>query len=222
MDFKTAINALKKLDADNIDELISAVEGHVSRLEEKSYETIGESRKNATKARTLQASLEATAKILGLEGEIETLSETLEAKVRELADAHKAAQTKLSEAESRASSAEGKISTLERQGKLRDIASKVGADSKVLERLLAEQIDNIQISGDAVTLNEKPLKEWIEADAELKPFLPALFPQSPEQPKKPEVKLPSGGPDGKPETKDLVSAYLQRTYTGAKAFSKSS
>lgn len=221
MDFKAAINALKKLEADNIDELISAIEGHVSRLEEKSYETIGESRKNAAKARTLQASLEATAKALGLEGDFEALAEALETKARELADDYKAVQTKLSEAESRAISAEGKVNSLERQGKLRDIASKVGADAKVLEHLLAEQIDNIQISGDSVTLNEKPLKEWIEADPELKPFLPALFPQSPEQFKKPEVKLPSGSPDGKPETKDLVAAYLRRTYTGAKAFSKS-
>lgn len=226
MDFKAAIAALKKLDADNIDELVSAVEGHVTRLEEKSYETIGESRKNASKARTMQATVEAIAKVLGVDGEADAVLEALEPKVKEISDGYKTIQAKLSEAETRATTAEGKIATLERQSKIQEIASIAGADAKVLQRLLADQIDQIQIDGDAVKLGEVSLKEFVEADGELKLFLPALFPSStaesptPAASPAPSPKLPSGGPDSKQQAADPVDDYLSRTYTGAKAFAK--
>ena len=209
MDYKTAIAALKKLDADEIPDLISAIEGHVSSLEAKSYETIGESRKNASKARAMTEAMQAIAKLVGVEGE--DLESTLEPKVKELVDSNKTTQSRVSELETRASTAEGKVKSLESDGKLNQIAAKVGADPKVLKRLLGDKLDEIAIDGDAVKLGDKPLKEYVEGDDELKGFAPALFPQTkPEQ--KPAPKLPSGSPDGKTTTGDPVADYMKRTY----------
>lgn len=197
MEFKAAIAALKKLDAENIEELVSAIEGHITKLEEKSFDTIGESRKNASKARTMQATVEAIAKTLGVEGDLESITTALEPKVKEIFDNHKTAQTKVTELETRATTAEAKVKDLESGTKLSEIAAKVGADAKVLKRLLGDKLGEMAIDGDAVKLGDKSLKEYVEADEELKGFAPSLFPTQQKQEQKPTTpKLPGGSPNG--------------------------
>lgn len=217
MDYKAAIAALKKLDAENVEELISSIEGHVSRLEEKSYETIGESRKNASKARALQETVQAIGKLVGVEGD--DLESALEPKIRELIDSSKTAQTKVSELETRASAAEAKAKELETGSKLIEISAKVGADAKVLKRLLGDKLGEMAIDGDVVKIGDKPLKEYIEGDEELKGFVPALFPTQQKQEQK-TPKLPSGSPKGENGKKDLLATYADRNYGGAKALVK--
>ncbi|HEY9697024.1 MAG TPA: hypothetical protein V6D10_07160 [Trichocoleus sp.] len=210
MDFKAAIAALKKLDADNIDELVSSIEGHVSKLEEKSYDTIGESRKNGSKARALQAVVEAIAKLVGVTGD--DLESALEPKVKELVDSSKTAQTKVTELETRATTAESKVKDLESVTKLSEVAAKVGADAKVLKRLLGDKVSEMTIDGDAVKLGDKSLREFVEADEELKGFVPALFPTQQKQEKSPP-KLPSGSPNGGAGKDDRPSrSYLDSVY----------
>lgn len=211
MDYKAAIAALKKLDADDIEDLVFAIEGHVTKLEEKSYDTIGESRKNASKARALTETVQAIAKLLGVTGD--DLESTLEPKVKELFDNHKAAQTKVSELETRANTAEGKVKTLETDTKLSEVAAKIGADVKVLKRLLGDKLEEIKIEGDAVKLGDKSVKEYVEADDELKAFAPALFPTQQKQEQKPTPKLPSGSPSGGNDRSERASrSYLDSVY----------
>lgn len=209
MDYKAAIAALKKLDADEVADLVSAIEGHVGKLEEKSFETIGESRKNSTKARALSEAMQAIGKILGVEGD--DLESTLEPKVKELFDSNKTAQSRVSELETRASTAEGKVKSLESDSKLNQISGKIGADPKVLKRLLADKLEEIKVEGESVKLGDKELKEYVEADEDLKAFAPALFPTQQKSEQKPAPKLPSGSPSGNSQ-KDERPA---RSYTNS-------
>lgn len=96
---------------------------------------------------------------------------------------------------------------------------------KVLERLLGDKYEELAIADDGVKVGDKPLREYVEADESLKPFIPALFPTNDSgKDRKTETKptkLPSGSPSGKTgDNKDPVKAYLKRTHTGAKAFAR--
>lgn len=219
MDYKSALSAIRKLDADDVDELVSAIETHVSGLEEKSFNTIGESRKNAARARATQEAINAIGSILGISGD--DLESQLESKVKEIADTAKTATAKVSELESRATAAEAKAKELQGGLKLNEVAATAGADVKVLRRLLGDKIDEMTVENSTVKLGDKSLKEYVEADEELKPFAAALFPSA--QPEsKPAPKLPSGSPDGKPpQSTNPVDAHIERNYGGIKALTGS-
>lgn len=225
MDLKEALAAIKKLD--NGADLVSAIESEIDRLNSKNYEVIGEKRTETSKRQSLETALAAIAKAVGLEGDIETILKDAEGKVQGLVAEAAQLRTDKTTLETRATEAEGKVKAAERSGKVAEIAAKVGADARVLERLLGEKLEEIAIAEDSVKVGDKSLREYVEADEALKPFIPALFPtqqkQEPKSGQKPAPKLPSGAPSGNSEDKkDLVGSYLKRTYTGAKAFAKKS
>jgi chromosome segregation ATPase len=218
MDLKSALAAIKKLD--NGADLASAIESEIEKLQQKNYEVIGEKRTATGKAQSLEAALTAIAKTLGVEGELDTVLSTLDGKVREVHDGYKTVQTKVGELETRATTAEGKVQGLERQTKLTEIAAKAGAEYAVLEKLLGDKVEELTIADNEVKLGDKPLKEYVETDATLKPFLPALFPGETAG-KKSEVKLPSGSPNGGQTTSDPAKRYVGKAYTGWKRFTAS-
>lgn len=186
-------------------DLVSAVEGELERLTTKNYDLIGENRKATAKAATLQQSLDAIASTLDVEGD------DLDAKLKAATEKVKDLSTKLSEAETKATEAEGKVATYERKAAFAQAASKVGANAEVLERLLGDRASELVIEGDTVKLGETALKEAIEGDAALKPFLPALFPSAQATPPVPQ--LPTGTPNSQTQTPtDPVAGYLNKTY----------
>ncbi len=215
MEFKAAIDALKKLEGGA--DLASAIEAHVSKLDDKIYTVIGESRTKGTKAQTYEGVLGAIAKLLGIEGDLESALTNLETKLKSVVDEGKAAQTKLTETETRATTAEDKLKTFERQGKISEIAAKAGANAKALEKLLGDRLDELKVEGEAVKLGDKTLREFIEADETLKDFMPALFPaqqagQKTEQ-RQPAGKLPSGSPNsGDAKEERAGRSYLNSIY----------
>lgn len=228
MKFSEALEAIKKLE--NGTELVSAIEGEVEGLKSKNYEVIGEKRNATTKAQTLETTVMAIAKAIGLEGDLDTILSGAEAKVRAIATEATQLKTDKTALETRATEAESKIKTFERKTKLNDIATAAGANAAVLERLLGDKFDELKIEGEGdarvVKLGDKPLKEAIAADESLKLFEAALFPSSPSPSPSPsptpKATLPSGSPkgsDGKGK-KDLLGTYSDRTYSGAKALSK--
>ncbi|MEO0988156.1 MAG: hypothetical protein AAFY20_21850 [Cyanobacteria bacterium J06639_14] len=217
MDFKEALKRIKALEVDDAAELASAIEGKVSDLESKNFTVIGEKRNATQKAQSMQDALEAIAKAVGIEGDLDAILETAQSKVSGLVSEAAQLRTDKTALETRATEAEGKVKTSERRVKLGEVASKIGANAAVLEKLLGDKIDELAIADDGVKLGDKPLREYVEADDSLKAFVPALFPsQQPEPAPKPTTKLPSGGPssEGKPNT---LQAYLKRNRTGAKA-----
>jgi hypothetical protein len=121
MEFKEALAALEKLEGGAA--LAAVFSSHVNKLDEKIYTTIGESRTKGAKASSLEATVLAIAKSLGIEGDVDTVLTGLEPKVTAIASDLKAAQTKLTETETRATTAETKVQGFERKGKFADIAS---------------------------------------------------------------------------------------------------
>lgn len=222
MDFKAALDALKKLD--NGAELVSAIESEVDRLNSKNYEIIGEKRTATSKLTAMESALVAIAKAVGLEGDTEAILAGAEGKVRSIVSEAAQLRTDKTALETRATEAEGKIQGLERKSKIAQAAAKAGAAEAVLEKLLGDKVSELTIADDGVKIGDQALKEYVEGDEALKLFIPALFPasQPAAQSEKPATpKLPSGAPSGKTEEKpDIVSNYLKRTYTGAKAFAK--
>lgn len=209
MKFSEALAAIKALD--NGSELASAIEGEVEGLKSKNYEIIGEKRNASTKAATLESTVLAIAKLAGVEGDLESVLSTLEPKVRESLQAIATNATRITELETRATTAEGKLAAAERKSKLSEIATKAGANAAVLERLLGDKLDKLAVAEDgAVTLEGKALKEAIAADEGLSPFAAALFPQAQQNETKPAPKLPSGTPQGKPPAKDPVGATVSK------------
>jgi hypothetical protein len=233
MDFLQAIAALKKLNVEGTDiaALVGAVEAEVSRLNDKVYTTIGEARSKNSKATTLEAAVMAIAKVLGItETELDSVITALEPKVKEAVDGKKNAETKATEAETKLAAAEGKVKGFEQDATVNAIATKAGADPKVLKRLLGDKLGEMAIADDGVKLGDKSLREFVEADDDLKSFIPALFPtnvktsdttNSKTDNKSPESKrvLPSGSPksDDKSGKPDPVSAYVSKAYRGAKS-----
>lgn len=213
MDFKAAIDALKKLD--NGAELASAVEAEVDRLNGKNYEVIGEKRTVTTKAQTLETALVAIAKAVGLEGDVDAILSEAQTKVQAIATEADQLRTDKTALETRATEAEGKVQQAERKTKLSQVAAKAGAAEAVLEKLLGDKLGEIAIADDGVKLGDKSLREYVEADETLKVFLPALFPnQNSEPEKKQAAKLPSGSPNGGNGSKNPADSYMQRTYAG--------
>lgn len=206
MDFKAALVALKQLD--NGAELASAFEAEVERLNGKNYELIGEKRSATSKATAMEAALTAISSALGLEGDLDAVITGAEPKLRSvLAEATqlKADKTAL---ETRVTAAEGSVTKLERSTKLSQVAAKTGAAEAVLERLFGDKLNEFVIDAEAVKVGDKALREYVEADETLKPFLPALFPQAQAQTTT-APKLPSGSPSGQ-----VVNPYdkaLERT-----------
>ncbi|NER83920.1 MAG: hypothetical protein F6K42_31135 [Leptolyngbya sp. SIO1D8] len=226
MDFKAALKRIKALEVDDAAELASAIEGEVDRLNSKNYTIIGEKRDATTKAQSMQSALEAIAKALGIEGDIDAILEGTQGKVTELVSEAKTLRETKTTLETRATEAEGKVAAAERKSKLSEIATKAGANAAVLEKLLADKVDEIAIADDGtVKLGDKPLKEYVEGDDTLKAFAPALFPSqsTTEKPKdKQQPNLPSGSPGGGKDQPDLVSSYFTKAYTGIKQFGSKS
>lgn len=223
MDFRDALAAIKKLE--NGAELASAIDAEVERQSAKNHELIGEKRNATTKLAALQSAFSGIAQAIGLEGDSEAILAGAEGKVRSIVAETAQLRSDKTALESRATEAETKATGLERQGKIAQAAAKTGAAAAVLEKLLGDKVGEMAIGADGVTIGDKPLKDYVEADESLKIFLPALFPAAAATPEKPATaiapKLPSGSPDGSKVETDVVGSYLKRTYTGAKAFGKS-
>lgn len=218
MKFSEALEAIKKLE--NGADLASAIEGELDGLKSKNYEIIGEKRNATTKLSAIEAALMAVASAVGITGDIDAVLGAIEPKITEL----KTAQTKLTEAETRATAAETKVSSFERKGKLANIATKAGASAAVLETLFGEKLDQFAIEGETVKFGDKSLREYVEADAVLKDFIPSLFPASAQvDPKpeaaKPQAKLPSGSPKGDAPDADPIANHLKR-HSGWKVIAK--
>lgn len=227
MDFKAAIDALRKLE--NGAELVSAIEAETNRLETKAFDVIGESRKATAKNRALTETLEAVGKLLGIEGDVDAIATNLDGKLRAITTELGTLKTEKTTLEARATEAEGRVKNLERQGKLSQIATKTGADAKALERLLGDKLDEIAVADDGVKVGDKAWREYVEASDDLKPFASVLLPVSHNEPKRDakeqprsSVPLPSGSPKGEaPQASDPVATYSSRNYGGIKAFVKS-
>jgi len=219
MDYKAAIAALKQSGIDNAAELVSAIEGHVESINTKNYEVIGEKRTATAKAQNLETALMAAGKALGIEGDLEAVLSNVETKARTIATEHAQLTSDKTAIETRATEAETKIKTLERQGKLSTIAAKSGAVPEVLTKLLGDRVDEISIDNDTVKLGDKSLREFVESDADLKLFATALFPGEKGESKK-APQLPSGSPAKSTEKPDPLKAYLNKTYTGLNVLTK--
>lgn len=224
MDYKAAIAALKQSGIDNAAELVSAIEGHVETLNTKNYEVIGEKRTATTKAQNLETALMAAGKALGIEGDLEAVLSNVESKARTITAEHAQLSQDKTTIETRATEAETKVKTLERQGKLSQIAAKSGAVQEVLAKLLGDKVDEISIDDSGVKVGDKTLREYVEADADLKHFTTALFPgekgeTKPTKPASPQ--LPGGSPKPPSDSKpDPLKSYLDKTYTGLNALTK--
>jgi hypothetical protein len=216
MDFKQAIAKLKTLEVEGVAELVSAVEGRIADLEADKFGVIGEKRNALAKATTYEQALLATAKALGVEGDIEAVIGNIEPTARAIASDASQLRTEKTALETRVSEAETKAIALERQGKLAQVAAATGANLAVLERLLGDKASELAIADDGVKLGDKPLREYVEADDALKPFAAALFPAIEKTPETP--RLPSGSPKGEPPKEpDPVDGLIGRTYSGYKA-----
>lgn len=207
MDYQAALNKLKTLEVEGVADLVSAIEGKVSSLESKNFEVIGEKRNATQRQAALTEALEAIGRGLNLTGGVDELLEQLPGKVQDLRRDKDSLQQKFDETAGKLSQVEGEAQSLKRKTKLQEIAAKTGASTVVLERLFADQIDNFTIAEDgAVKLGDRPLRECVEADENLKVFIPALFPGGAAD--KPKQQLPNGSPGGTPEKKDPVKAAL--------------
>ncbi|MEM6432249.1 MAG: hypothetical protein AAF773_00100 [Cyanobacteria bacterium P01_D01_bin.115] len=219
MDYAAALKALKALDVENAADLVSAIEGKVTALETKNFEIIGEKRTATQKTQAMQTALEAIAKAVGVEGEIDAVLETTQSKVSGLASENAQLKTASVALETRATEAEGKVQGFERKDKVSDLASAAGANAAVLEKLLGDRLDDLKVEGEGdsrtVKLGDKSLKEYVESDDGLKAFAPALFPGE-KTGEKTQPKLPSGGPSGGDQSPDVLQNYLSRRRTGAK------
>ncbi len=200
MDYQAALDSLKNLEGAG--ELVPIVAAELERLTAKNYDLIGENRKATAKAASLQQSLEAIASTLDLDT---TDLDAATTKAKTLAE-------QLSTAETRATEAETKLQGLERKATIAQAAAKAGAVAEVLERLLGDRVSDLKIEGDDVKLDDKLLKEFIEGDDGLKPFLPALFPTATTPQTPPPPQLPSGTPNAQTPTIDPVAGYLNKTY----------
>ena len=220
MDYSAALVAIKGLE--NGAELASAIEGKIGALEAKNYEVIGEKRSATQKAQAAEDALKSAAKALGIDGDVDALLDQVPTKAKEIATTAATLTTEKTALEARATEAENKVQTFDRQGKWAEIAAKAGVNPKVLERLLGDKFDELKIDGDAVKVGDQPLKDFIAADDNLKAFAPALFqtetPASGGNPRKQQ--LPGGAPGSDKEKPDPLQSYTARNYGGLKALKK--
>ncbi|MEM1240843.1 MAG: hypothetical protein AAGI45_13465 [Cyanobacteria bacterium P01_H01_bin.26] len=218
MDYKAALAAVRG--TDNGAELASAIESHVSGLEEKNFAVIGEKRTETQKRQAMQSALEGIGKSLGIEGGVDEVLANAQGKIQTVVGERDAATTKTADLEKRAAEAETKITGFERKQKFAEVATKSGANAAVLEKLFAEKPDDLVIADDGtVKVGDKTLKEHVEGDESLKLFASSLFPDGETLPPKKKPKLPGGPPSdgaGDKGTNPLDN-YLARNRTGAKA-----
>ena len=208
MDYKAALDALKKLDGGT--ELASTVETELERLTSKNYELIGENRKATSKATNLQQSIEAIAETLGTEGDdLESKLKGAAERVKTLSSQLSEANTNLAATETRAGEAETKLTGLERKATVAQAAAKAGVVAEVLERLLGDRVSDLKIEGDNVMLDDKLLRDFVEGDESLRAFIPALFPQTQEQTT--QARLPGGTPNGQTTPNAADQAYERAT-----------
>lgn len=218
MDYKAALAAVR--DLDNGAELVSAIEGHVSGLEEKSFTAIGEKRTEAAKRKAMESALEGIGKTLGIEGGVDEVLANAQGKVQTLASDRDAAVMARTELETKVTETEAKLTGFERKQKFTDAAAKSGANAAVLEKLFSDKADELTVADDGtVKVGDKTLKEYVEADDNLKLFIPSLFPNGETPAPKGKTQLPSGPPSDGSEHKgtDPLDNYLARSRTGAKA-----
>jgi chromosome segregation ATPase len=219
MDYKAAIAALKQSGIENAAELVSAIEGHIEAINTKNYEVIGEKRTATAKAQNLETALMAAGKALGIEGDLEAVLSNVESKAKTLSTEHAQLNQDKQSIESRATEAETKVKNLERQGRIATIAAKSGAVPEVLAKLLGDKVDELSIDNDTVKIGDKSLREYVEADADLKLFSTALFPGE-KSSEKTAPQLPGGSPAKSSDKPDPLKSYFDKTYTGLNALTK--
>ena len=220
MDAKQALSKLRSLEAEDAAELASVLEAALETAEQKAFTTIGEKRTATQKNQALTETLEAIARGLNLEGTVDDLLDNLPSAVQDVRRARDELTTKAETFEQQLAEAQGKVQTFERKGKLQELATAAGANAAVLEKLFPD-LDTLSLTEDGgVLLGDKPIKEAIAADPDLKAFAPALFvadvAPAPAPAPAPKGKLPGGSPAPAPEA-DPVAAYTAKAYGGAKA-----
>ncbi|MEM9448681.1 MAG: hypothetical protein AAGA75_09110 [Cyanobacteria bacterium P01_E01_bin.6] len=214
MDFKAALEAIKGLE--NGAELAAAIQSETQRLEAKSFEVIGEKRSETQKRQAMSDALGAIAKSLGVEGEIDTLLEKLPGQIQELKTGRDKLQTDFDKTSGEYQTLQSKVKGFEQKQKFTDIATKANASAPVLEKLFGDRADELKVAEDgSVTIGDKPLKEYVEGDDNLKLFMPALFPSAQQgTPKGTPPSLPKGSPKGDDPKTDPVKSYMGNQYGG--------
>ena len=219
MDAKQALAKLRSLEAEDAAELALVLENALESSEQKAFTTIGEKRTATQKNQALAETIEAIARGLNLDGTVDELLDKLPGAVQEVRRSSDELKTKAETFEQQLAEATGKVQTFERQGKLQQVATAAGANLPVLERLFGDQLDTLEVGKDGVKLGEKTLREAMEEDAALKPFIPAMFTTAtpgPAPASKPAPQLPGGSP-APANPADPVAAYVGKAYGGAKA-----
>ncbi|MBW4648921.1 MAG: hypothetical protein KME06_09485 [Kastovskya adunca ATA6-11-RM4] len=198
MDYKDAIAALA--DFDDADDIIKAIQGKVSGL-------LADQRKLEQQNQKLETLTSHILEASGAEGEdFEAKLQSSANKVKVLADDLKQVRTQVEQAEAAKKEAETKLTQAEKRSLIQSAASKSGAVAEVLEQLLTGCSDELAIAdNNSVTVGGKALREYAEASATWKPFLPALFHTT-------KTQLPSGSASGKAST-DPIGDYLTNNYT---------
>lgn len=220
MDYKAAIAKLSALEVEGIADLVSAVTGKIGDLEQKNYDLIGEKRNVSQRNQAMESALNAIAKELKIDGDLEVVLDQVEPRIREIAKSEELLRESKTSLESQLSQANSKVLTFERQSKISQVASAAKANPAVLERLLGDRLDDLKITEDGdVTLGDQPLQEAIAADASLAPFAVALFPQADKQDK---PRLPGGSPNGEAPKSDPIAGYLARAYRGHQVIARTS
>lgn len=212
MDPKQALAKLKTLEVEGVSvaDLVSVVEARIESLEGNNYALKGEKLTATQKSQAVEAALVAIAKAVGLEGDVDSILSEAQSKVAALKAERDTLAADKTTLEARASEAEGRAKSLERKTKLQEVAAKAGANAVALERLMGDQLDSLTIADDgSVKLGDKPLREALEADDGMRPFIPALFPGG-EGKERQQQKLPSGSPGGTDKPKDPVKSAISK------------
>jgi hypothetical protein len=195
MKYAEAIQALKDSGLENASEIVATITKEATELQ-----------KYKKQRDDLEKLINASLEGFGSE------SDSYESRLKILADDLKTSKQALETEKKSREEFEGKVKHLERYNLVQTAAAKSGAAVEVLDKLLSSSQDELKVDGDAVTIAGKPLKDYAEAN--WKPFIPALLPQSTSSsttsssPPNSSTSLPSGSPQGTQDKVDPLSGVL--------------
>lgn len=188
MKYAEAIATLKASEIEGIGEILEAITKETQDLE------------RYKKQRDELDSL-LNAALQGFGNENDSLDKRLKALSTEL----ESTKSSLTATEQAKAEAEGKLKAYQRKELVQSAAQKTGANFEAFNRLLKAE-DEVKIAGDLVTINGISFKDWADSEA-IKPFAPALIPQSEETPKSPKPSLPTGSPQGQQAATPLAKIF---------------
>jgi hypothetical protein len=202
MDYTEAIKTLKDSGINNADEIIGAIG---TRFKELSGAE--------TKITQLSTMLDSTLDLLKVEGaDYSAKFSAASAKIKSLQEERSSFEKALLDKDTQ-------IQEFSLQAKVNYLATTLGANPKVLDRLIKTdglKPEDIKVDGDQVKIKEEDFKSYSEKN--WGEFQAVLFPSQ-----KPETTLPTGSskPGTSPENKAPEDIYLQKAYSGfAKLFNQ--